>query len=65
MNICKLGLCTGCGACVDACPEKCITFNLDKDGFYQSYVDSNQCIKCQKCVKVCPGNNPNKSNAIT
>lgn len=40
--------CTGCGLCVDACPEKAISMN----GVVE--VDSRLCTGCGKCVPECP-----------
>ncbi len=64
MLICDKVKCTGCGLCSDVCPQNCITIDFDENGFYQSYVDENNCIKCQKCVKLCPANFPNNYNKI-
>lgn len=46
--------CTGCMACVDACPVDCISSMTGKDGFIYSCLDTNKCIKCGKCYSVCP-----------
>ena len=45
--------CTACGACVSLCPEKCINFIVDDEGFYFPQIDKDKCIKCGKCEKVC------------
>lgn len=45
--------CTGCGACILVCPAKAIEYKMNKEGFYQAFVDENKCIKCGKCQKVC------------
>ena len=45
--------CTGCGACVSACPKKCISLERDAEGFYYpKYVEST-CIVCKLCEKSC------------
>lgn len=46
--------CTGCFACYSACPAKCIEMSYDDDGFLQPRVDSEKCLKCNMCNKVCP-----------
>lgn len=45
--------CTGCGACQQICPKKCITMAPDKEGFLYPVVDESKCVKCGRCVKVC------------
>lgn len=50
-------LCCGCQACVQACPRKCISFLMDKEGFFYPKVDKSQCIDCHLCEKVCPVSN--------
>jgi coenzyme F420-reducing hydrogenase beta subunit len=52
--------CTGCLACVQVCKQKCITEKIDKEGFVYPYIIGNECIKCGKCVKICPANIFNK-----
>lgn len=46
--------CTGCSACADVCPRKCITMCVDADGFVMPKIDESACIDCEKCEKVCP-----------
>lgn len=56
-------LCTGCGACVSACPVDALRLIPDEDGYYRSCVDYDKCINCGKCVKVCPALKlPEKTN---
>jgi NADH-quinone oxidoreductase subunit F len=43
-------LCTGCGDCIDECPEEAIE---GKDGFIH-VIDEKLCEKCGKCVGSCP-----------
>lgn len=47
------GACTGCSACMAACPVDCITMQNDEEGFWYP-VSSEACIDCGKCEKVCP-----------
>ena len=46
--------CTGCSACFNICPVKCIDMKMDKEGFLFPVIKSNECTDCQKCKKVCP-----------
>lgn len=46
--------CCGCEACVQKCPKHCIAFKQDKEGFFYPQVDSEKCIDCHLCEKVCP-----------
>ena len=46
--------CCGCEACVQACPEHCISFNEDTEGFRYPSVNKSACIDCGLCEKVCP-----------
>lgn len=52
-NVCTLtGDCTGCGACIIACPVNAISCDLNNEGFFTSKVNST-CINCGKCTQVC------------
>lgn len=46
--------CMGCHGCANICPKKCIDMKPDVEGFLYPTVDYCICIKCNKCVKVCP-----------
>ena len=46
--------CSGCSACLSACPKGCISMQEDEEGFLYPVVDNAVCIQCGKCVKVCP-----------
>ena len=46
--------CTGCSACVNICPSKCISMIAQQDGFLYPQIDDNKCINCDQCEKVCP-----------
>ena len=46
--------CTGCYACENICPKNCIDMKVDKEGFRYPNVYEEVCIKCEKCLNVCP-----------
>lgn len=47
--------CCGCGACSDACSENLIFMTPDEEGFlYPVLIDTEKCIQCKKCERVCP-----------
>jgi len=46
--------CTGCGACVQRCPKKCISWQFRELGFKYPDIDKEKCINCHQCEKVCP-----------
>lgn len=54
INIVEKSKCSGCYACVEVCPRKCIDMVSDAEGFWYPYVDVNKCIKCGVCEQVCP-----------
>ena len=46
--------CSGCYACVDKCPKKCIQMVSDSEGFWYPSVEVSECIDCGLCEKACP-----------
>ena len=47
-------LCCGCEACRSACPAGCIRMRPDGEGFSYPRVDEARCLRCGRCLKVCP-----------
>ena len=54
MNLCDVKECTGCGACLNACPKNCISMKRDLHGFDFPQVNESQCIRCRACQEACP-----------
>lgn len=46
--------CCGCSACSQSCPKCCIKMQADEEGFLYPVVDTEKCIHCNLCDKVCP-----------
>lgn len=46
--------CTGCGACINACPRQIISMEEDFDGFIYPKIKLEECIDCHLCEKSCP-----------
>lgn len=52
-----LGLCKGCGMCIEKCPQKAISFSPKDLGYYSTPsvdIDLKKCNKCGICELVCP-----------
>lgn len=62
-------LCTGCGACVNACPQSAVTYfyHEAEDGSLAAKIDHAQCIHCGQCEEICPllAEQENKNQAVT
>lgn len=54
----KRKLCTGCTACVAACPKNCLRMKRDKEGFFYPVAEEATCINCDRCNRVCPAQKP-------
>lgn len=46
--------CTGCHACVSICPKKYILMKDAGEGFLFPIIDTEKCIHCNQCERVCP-----------
>lgn len=47
-------VCTGCGACIYACPVNAIFFEKNPMGQKIARINDTTCIQCGKCIQVCP-----------
>lgn len=61
-QICDYNKCSGCGACVLTCPQKCIDLQYDTEGFLRPTI-KDDCTGCNICKKTCPVNNINAKNS--
>lgn len=52
--ICSKEKCTGCYACFNICPKKCIDMKEDEWGYIYPDIDESICINCNLCKKACP-----------
>ena len=52
--VCEENKCTACEACLNICPEGCISFKEDEYAVKKAYIDTERCIKCNLCSNVCP-----------
>ncbi|MCK9156600.1 MAG: Coenzyme F420 hydrogenase/dehydrogenase, beta subunit C-terminal domain [Paludibacteraceae bacterium] len=46
--------CTGCMACVDACPSGALCQFINDEGHYTFKLDKEICVNCLKCESTCP-----------
>lgn len=47
--------CTGCSACTNICPKKCLQMEIDKEGFLYPFLKNTEaCVECGMCGMVCP-----------
>lgn len=53
----ELKKCSGCGACINACPVNALVYSKDEFGFTYPAIIKEKCIECGKCVKICPKEN--------
>jgi glycosyltransferase involved in cell wall biosynthesis/coenzyme F420-reducing hydrogenase beta subunit/polysaccharide pyruvyl transferase WcaK-like protein len=68
----EMRLCTGCAACCDICPRKCVSMRADDKGFDHPEINLAGCINCGLCAKVCAvmqkakavGNIPNDEKRV-
>lgn len=53
INLCGIGECTQCMACMTICPQNCISMQQSEAGFSIPKIDREVCISCGLCVKSC------------
>lgn len=46
--------CCGCKACADVCAHNAISFEMDKEGFEYPIINTELCVGCGRCKRVCP-----------
>ena len=46
--------CCGCTACYAICPKGSISMVYDEEGFEYPIINIDKCIRCYKCISVCP-----------
>jgi formate hydrogenlyase subunit 6/NADH:ubiquinone oxidoreductase subunit I len=46
--------CCGCSACFSICPKSAIEMFVDEEGFEYPKVNPEVCIRCYRCINVCP-----------
>ena len=50
----KKSECCGCSACAASCAVDAITMKEDAEGFEYPVVDDERCVRCYRCLLVCP-----------
>ena len=64
MKLVDPSYCTGCGACIQSCPRKAISYTVDTEGFPTPIIDNGLCVNCRLCEKVCPALHMPQTNII-
>lgn len=54
IHLCAHEDCTGCMACGNACRHGAISFRPDEEGFLHPEINSQECVECGLCARVCP-----------
>lgn len=55
--------CCACGACMNVCTKNAISMKEDECGFFYPSVDSERCVGCNMCRKVCAFQNTEETNS--
>lgn len=64
MKLVEKNKCSGCTACMNICPKKCIKMVPDDEGFLYPKIDEKLCIDCGLCIKTCPVAKINLKNEL-
>lgn len=56
LNTHKKECCSGCSACSNVCTHSAISMKEDEEGFLFPVIDTDKCVNCGLCEKVCPYN---------
>lgn len=54
MRFPDIARCSGCRACEQICPKRCISMEPDADGFLYPRIDGERCLNCGLCERICP-----------
>ena len=46
--------CCGCSACYAVCQINSISMHEDSEGFEYPVIDESLCVRCYRCIEVCP-----------
>lgn len=55
--------CTGCFACLNACPFQAVQMKADSEGFLFPEIQDKLCTKCGACARACPALHVRRENA--
>lgn len=56
--------CTGCTCCINLCPKKAISININEEGFEYPIIDKTKCINCGLCKRKCPVLNKKNNKSL-
>ena len=60
----KENMCSECNACIQICTHQAIQLKVNQEGFAYPEIDSEKCINCNLCNKVCPMQNGDKTKSV-
>lgn len=60
-TVCGLNRCNGCMACLEKCRQDAITVE-DNLEYYNAIINTEKCVNCGLCTKVCPNVTGNVTN---